>query len=359
MPEKAILASVRQRTAGVRALCTTFHAQTRVTVGGASASRSVKPLLHGRERLEWVVPEPTSPTTKPVSPALLAFLRGIECRAWVFALAQCGDAGLADSILASAIGRFAGAAPSQPLAQWPLRFWSILVGQPAMHAIRGDGDELATLAPGPRAALLLRVVAGLDPAHAMQVLGVSAAAHGLALRRAQALWPDDDHGVERLRDRLHTQVQQMTQAQREHVVALRDRALAAAPPAGIVPSAHPASGGVWRSLPKILLVLLLLGFAATFYPTLARQFASGSGDATPPAAATPGSQLAETAVVIHPDYEQLAAPEDDALARQLAFLSWVEAGGEVQGAAVPAAPGLSETSTAETAAADGDVETAR
>lgn len=338
-------------------LCTTFHAQTRVTVGGASASDTVKPLLHGRERLEWAVPEPTLPTPKPISPALLAFLRGIECRAWVFALAQCGDAGQADSILASAIGQFAGSASSQPLAQWPLRFWSILLGQPTMQATHGDGNELSRLAPGPRAVLLLRVIAGLDPAHAMQVLGVSAAAHDLALRRAQTLWQGDDHGIERLHDRLLAQVQQMTPVQREHLAALRDRALAVPVlPMKITPPAGLMNGGGWRNLPKILLALLLLGFAATFYPALAGRFSSGSGEAMPPAAAAPGSQLTETAVVIHPDYEQLAAPGDDALAQQLAFLSWVEAGGEVPGSAMTAASGLSETNTAETAAPDGDVE---
>ncbi len=226
-----------------------------------------------------------------------------------------------------------------------------------MRTIRGDGDELSMLAPGPRAALLLRVIAGLDPAHAMQVLGVSAAAHDLALRRAQTPWQDDRHGIERLHDRLHSQVQQMTPAQRERLAALRDRALAVPElPAMITPPASLMSGAGWRNLPKILLALLLLGFAATFYPTLAGRFSSGSGEAMPSAAAAPGSQLAETAVVIHPDYDQLATPGDDALAQQLAFLSWVEAGGDVQGSATTAAPGLSETSTAETAATDGDVE---
>jgi hypothetical protein len=88
-----------------------------------------------------------------------------------------------------------------------------------------------------------------------------------------------------------------------------------------------------RRLPWVLLALLGLAFAATFWPAVNPLQPGGTeglpADATPP----PPPEPTDADRITHPDYALLAAPEDDALAADLAFLSWMVAG---QGAAVPA-----------------------
>jgi hypothetical protein len=117
-------------------------------------------------------------TSRPPEPeprtALAAFLRGIELRGWVFALRQAGDEQRAETGLARALHEFLGEAESLPLAGWPIRFWACLLRQPSLvQPADPQGSGLAALAPGPRAALLLRLVAGLDIIHAAEALAVT------------------------------------------------------------------------------------------------------------------------------------------------------------------------------------------
>ncbi len=124
--------------------------------------------------------------------ALNAFLRGVERRGAVFAEWQGGDAEAGDAALAATLRGFGEVADGIPFAEWPRRFWAMLLAAPGL---RGPGaarvahpDDatapLARLGSGPRAALLLRLVAGLAESEAAAVLGVGRPTYRLALQRA-------------------------------------------------------------------------------------------------------------------------------------------------------------------------------
>src|SRR4249919_473554 len=179
---------------------------------------------------------PGAPRPLPDS-ALTAFLHGIEARAWVFALCQGGDPGRADQSLAAAEREFIAEAVALPLAAWPLRFWATLLRQPGLLAPLDPGLDLSRLEPGPRAALLLRLLAHLDVPHAAEALGVSVRAYEAALGQAMAA-PDHPEGwLQSLREQLHALVQELPPATREHLDQIRRDALAQAP----LPATEPES----------------------------------------------------------------------------------------------------------------------
>lgn len=126
----------------------------------------------------------------PTAPA--AFLRGIQRRATVLAELQTGDAAAGDAAVAAAISAWRAVAKETAMGAWPASFWSLLLSQPqlrdrtrtpvslALHA----SDRLGELAPQTRAALLLRLAAGLDQAAAASVQGISEQEYLLALQAA-------------------------------------------------------------------------------------------------------------------------------------------------------------------------------
>ena len=132
--------------------------------------------------------EPAVPPSS--APAVVAFLRGVERRAVVFAELQCGHARRGDAAVAAALRAFSRTAPATPLADWPTRFWSLLLAAPDLRRTDGDAQwavpwtALETLGNGPRAALLLRLVAALDMDAAAAALGVGEESYRAALQRA-------------------------------------------------------------------------------------------------------------------------------------------------------------------------------
>ena len=125
--------------------------------------------------------------------ALNAFLRGVERRGVVFAEWQGGDADAGDAALAATLRGFGEVAGGIAFAEWPRRFWAMLLAAPGLRrpaSVRGApaADDalahLARLGGGPRAALLLRLVAGLAESEAAAVLGVGRPTYRLALQRA-------------------------------------------------------------------------------------------------------------------------------------------------------------------------------
>lgn len=122
--------------------------------------------------------------------ALAAFLRGCERRGAVFAELQCGDPDRGDVALAAALRAFRGNAAALPMADWPVRFWSLLAAAPPLRTAIPEArwpDALSALAaPAPldRAALLLRLAGGLQEADAADALGLDGAAYRDALARA-------------------------------------------------------------------------------------------------------------------------------------------------------------------------------
>lgn len=133
-------------------------------------------------------PPPNEATELPA--ALTAFLRGIERRGVVFAELMCGDAAAAEQAFAVALRQFRGQALSQPFAHWPRLFWRTLLASPVLRGGSASPKwppvfaALGQAGSGPRAALLLRLVAGLPDPEAAAVLGVAPATYRLALRRA-------------------------------------------------------------------------------------------------------------------------------------------------------------------------------
>jgi hypothetical protein len=278
----------------------------------------------------------------PPSPALAAFLRGIERRAYVFAQVQCGDDEVAQMALGRAMRAFRGTSAVSPLSAWPAGFWALLLAQPELSQGQSRASELAVIGGGPRAALLLRMVGGLDFDHAAQVLGVSEATYRFALQRA--LQQLGDAGVSYsalggLRERLRQQVKTLPSNRLAELAALRERVLANAPE----PAPERRDGDRPRWLGGALwalLAVLCVAFAATFLPrtpTLAPGGIQGLDEASAPAAPP---VVRDSDRVTHPDYAQLSAPADAALAADLAFLSWV-ASGEAP-APAPDAEGLAE-----------------
>ena len=260
------------------------------------------------------------PSNASRHPALVAFLRGIELRGWVFAWNQCGDEAKAEHALASAFHDFLRETTELPLAAWPIHFWSCLLAQPSLITPPGSGSALAELAPGPRAALLLRLVAGLDIGHAAKALGVAEATYEKALHRALAHPALDAGGVQALREALHLQVHDAPAAQRQLLATWRDEAVLAIDDA-IAPDVLPRTVGRmrrWRVIATVLAVALVAVVAQFALRPPAHPVQVIDQVAPPPS-------MSDTIAVTHPDYLQVAAHDDAALVRDLAFLSWLAA----------------------------------
>jgi hypothetical protein len=295
-----------------------------------------------------VTPAPlTPPTPTPPSPALSAFLRGIERRAFVFAQVQCGDDDVAEAALGRAMRGFKATSLTSPLATWPAGFWALLMAQAVLSQGQSEVPELRALSSGPRAALLLRMVGGLDFPHAASVLGISEATYRFALQRA--LQQLGEGGISyavlgALRERLHRQVKTLPEARIASLAALRARVLEDEPEA--LPTPSTPAPPVWRRLAWGALVLLALAFAATFR-TPAPLLPPGGTEALPiEPAPVPVLASSPSDWVTHPDYTLLSAPGDERLAARLALLSWLASGeaGELPG---PAAGTSAETPAAE------------
>jgi hypothetical protein len=334
--------------------------------------RPCQPVENVTGSIECGVPSAPSPSpaSPPVSSALSAFLRGIERRAFVFVQVQCGQDEVAQAALGRAMRAFRDVSGHSPLSAWPAAFWALLLAQAELAEGESDIPELGALGSGPRAALLLRIVAGLDFAHAASVLGVSEPTYRFALQRA--LQQLGDAGVSyavlgALRERLHRQVKTLPAERVEALADLRARILSHAPepaPATPVPARWP------RRLAWALLAALALAFAATFWPRAPALVPGGTQDLPVEAAPAPMPAGGDADLVTHPDYAQIAAPDDAAIAADLALLSWL-ASGEAEDAlqALPAgegeaedgaaagevganAPGANETGANETGASD-------
>ena len=284
---------------------------------------------------------PSDVSSPARGPALIAFLRGIELRGWVFALRQCGNEVRAEHGLAAALRDFLREAPALPLAAWPIRFWSCLLRQPAlMTPAEPDAPGLAGLAPGPRAAILLRLVAGLDLAHAAEALGVPQASYERALQRAIGAPGLDREGVEALRESLQVQIHDAPAAQKRLLAAWRDEAVLASedvpvPASLLAPTSRPRGLRLLAVLSALALALaVLLWFLPNpFWPT--RAPVQVIDKVAPPPA------MDDAVVVTHPDYLQLAKAGEEPVYRELAFFSWMAAEAAAPASSASAAPAIS------------------
>lgn len=281
--------------------------------------------------------------------ALSAFLRGVERRGAVLAELQAGDAVAGDAALAAAMSGFRAVAADAALNEWPTRFWSLLLTQPGLRhrtpvAIAVEAtDRLAELGSGPRAALLLRLAAGLDEGAAAAVLGVAAPTYRLALQRALPRHADgraDPQVWRQLREQVHRRIKTLPPERLQRLAQARETALRGAAPVG----AGAGNAAVGRSAVAVaprprwlmpllwsLLALCALAFAATFWwpAALGGDWLGGSERieirALPEAAAPAARYSRESGLIAHRDFDLLADPQGEAAAADLELHAWLAA----------------------------------
>lgn len=335
----------------------------------------------------------TPPATGPSAPrstapaALSAFLRGVERRGAVLAELQAGDANAGDAALAAAMGAFRAIAAQAALSDWPSRFWSLLLTQPRLAhrtpvAIAVEAtDRLAELGSGPRAALLLRLAAGLSEAEAAAVLGVAPATYRLALQRALPRHADgraDPQAWQQLREQVHRRIKTLPPERLERLARAREHALGGgAGSPGAATTAPGRANDSPRPRPRWLMPLLwsllalcALAFAATFWTgggLGAGWLGTPEGvqvSALPEASAPDRRYSREAGLIAHRDFALLADPEGEAAAADLDFRSWlaardagtiaVVAAPPVEAAPVPLATPASPDQSSETDASEGE-----
>jgi hypothetical protein len=142
-----------------------------------------------------------------------SFRRGIDRRAYVLARAQCGDTALVHQALIGVDHAFKQEAGALPIAQWPIRFWTLLLSRKELTQGESPWQALSAIGRGSRAALLLRLVGGLDFSHAAQVLGISEETYRFALQRGLEQLQAAGYSMaelEQLRDAFFDEVKQLS-----------------------------------------------------------------------------------------------------------------------------------------------------
>jgi hypothetical protein len=278
---------------------------------------------------------------------LLTFLHGIEPRAWVLLNVQCNDPGRASALFRETLVLFASEAATEPLARWPMRFWTILLSRPGLTVDAGLAGEaasgLARIPPGPRVVFLLPMVAGLDEAHATEALGVTPRLLAQALVRARTAWADPE-AHDALRELLQARIREPTAGDRKAMQALRDEALAQ-PSAPSTPATSKPRRWAWL----IMLVLLALAWLVIAVLTGRQPLAPGHSEVLPMEVTPALAPLDAAGIVTHPDYVQLAAPGDARLAQDLALLSWFAAGASAVANTGAATVGVTSLATSDLA----------
>ena len=261
-------------------------------------------------------------TARPIAPtkdapaAVSAFLRGVQRRATLLARLQCGDPRRGAAAVADASRRFADLVGDRPMEQWPVRYWNLLLADPALRGTARspvwsrDLAWLGNLSNGVRATVLLRLVAGLDVDAIAEVLRVPLATAHQALRAAL---PRDEGGHH---DAAAWQARQA--ALRAELDASRPSA--AAPPE--IPPSRPRSGRPWLWAGVGACALAL---AATFLPFRAPPEAGAEGSPLPPSQAPTVAIDEDMLLLTHPDLDQLADAGDAALVRDLGLYGWYAA----------------------------------
>ena len=259
---------------------------------------------------------------------MAAFLRGIEPRARVLARAQAGPALDDERLLAEVREEFSNRAIRLPLAEWPLRYWGLLLARDELGRPAGQtpAHPLYGLSHTRRLALLLRLVVGMEPSGAARVMGLSETAY-------RALWADAE-------DKLAEQGVGPAVLMRWHDAFQREaRGDAAAPDAAPrVSAAHRAPiarprGPRWRPTPLqgglgVVLLALLAVLAATFVwppaPLAPRAATGAAGTAPASLEASPAAPARdmEAELVVDPDFALLDAAPSAPWREGVAFLSW-------------------------------------
>lgn len=287
----------------------------------------------------------TDAHSAPGNAAMTAFLRGIERRGFVLAQAQCGDPVRAQAAIDAAAHDFCAQAGALALTAWPAFFWQRLLAQPVLRETsRTPVDPLlARLGAGPRAVLLLRLVAGLDPAHGAQVLRISPDAYRHALYRA--LHELHACGV------TDADLRVFREALQQRARSLPEPTLRLPEPSPFAPARSSRSMRAPHLLRPVLsglLALALAGLAASYFWKPRNAASTGLAAQAPAATLTQAADL-----IASPDFALLGDADGARISRDLDLYSWYAAGAE---AATPSQSdsSLPESATPETAAPDAD-----
>ena len=277
--------------------------------------------------------------------ALTAFLRGVERRGAVFAQLQVGDAATGDRALVAAMRAFRLPAAKIPFADWPRQFWTLLLATPELREQPrapswGSGfGALGGIGRGPRAALLLRLVAGLPEAEAAAVLGVARPTYRLALQRALPHREDgqpDTQGWRMLGEATRHAVRDLSAERMAQLARMREAAAQGRrldPPAAAPSERDPAAPASWQ-VPAMIVAAAAtaLAIGATFLPAFDNQADQAPTSRIevaplPPGDAPESTFDARAALLTHPDFDMLADPSaDEAAARDPGFHAWLAAG---------------------------------
>ena len=278
---------------------------------------------------------PISTSAHSAIASLTTFLGHVERRAAVLAELACGDPARGDAAVAaamralrSAVARSGGRADADPALRG--QFWGLLLAAPQLRRPGPKGRWPADLAilgaleRGTRAALLLRLVAGLDDTQAARALRVTPETFRRAVGHAYAQPADMSRaafwdGVARA---IEHHVQQLPSDRLARLAAARDRALAGVE----APARDPVAAPRWqRAALATAIGACALALTATFLPGPAGDDARIAVSALPAAEAPASTYDGDSALLTHPDFEQLADTPNDALAQELDFYAWYAA----------------------------------
>lgn len=319
-------------------------------------------------------------------PALSAFLRGIERRGALFAELQCGDRDAGDTALSAAMRAFRNHAARLPMADWPCRFWTLLVAAPQLRAAAptahwsADVHALSLLEPTHRQALLLRLAASLPEDEAAAVLALDTATYEQALAAAcprDAQGQPDAVAWRTLAEAVQLRLRDLPPERLARLARLREAALhgtSVSRPAARTPAPTsvkpPAPARRW---PWVLLVLALCAaaLAATWWwpqwraPQALPEEVDTGVERVPPDPEIASEALPEQApaarfnvvqgLLTHRDFELVMDTEEEAIAQDADFLAWYASGAselpatEADGepSDVPVVPEGKETTDAE------------
>ena len=296
----------------------------------------------------------------PQSPAIAAFLRGVERRARLLAHVQTGHVATAQRALAVTAQVFATEAEQWPIAQWPLQYWRLLLSVPAMgQAVVADGCQLPAIAQLPaaaRAAVLLHLVVCLDESDAAAALGIAIRDYQQRIRDAL---PRDRQGQPDLavwrhwRDAVQQALEAADAPSDPDIDASATSTASSTPPmpTARASTAPPPPAPTAAPLPpphRHLLRWLWLGVAVCLLALLATFFLHPRGRALLsawhnrvrveplPAAAAPKATFDPADPANDPDRALFAAPQALLLARDLPLLAWLSSLPEPLSNAAPA-----------------------
>ena len=266
--------------------------------------------------------------------AIEGFLRGVRRRARLFAHWQSGDLESVAPALATAEARFGAQAPLRPMGDWPRLFWRDLLEAPQLQLpVHGPQLDIppgiARLPHGPRAVLLLGLVAELDDDTAAAVLGTPVASYRLAREHLlpvnQLGRPDMDvwNAWRAAALRAQAEPEPSLRGHRAHV----PRA-AWAEPGGQDEDAPPPRRRALMTVLWLGLLACVAAFIATFFWTPSPELSARlHGDVVrirplPPPASPKARMDALQALCLHPDLARLERPALEPAMAALAFHAW-------------------------------------